>query len=261
MIGLLVLGFVVPLAMAAELMAPAPGLPLRLADAEAQYRAARLTHRAGSSARGAQRWLELERALRAYRAVEQYWPREADHCAEAAYRRGEVERSLDRPGRSRAAFESVLDHRADPDWGARARLQLAVLSARRGEPGDALQHLAKVAAAPRVSPRWRNRARERRAELLLELGHPAAAYSAAATWLPEVSSSAERVRAVDLQARARLLQGRAEEAAELIKLLDAAVAPLTRYPGEEAAALRRALARMLARAALSSADSPPTPPQ
>ena len=251
MISLLVLGFVVPLAMAAELMAPPPGLPLRLSDAEAQYRAARQTHRAASGARGARRWLELERALRAYRAVEQYWPRESDHCAEAAYRRGEVERSLERPGRARAAFESVLDHRADPDWAARARLQLAVLCDRRGEPGEALRRLAEVVAAPRVSPKWRNRARERRADLLLELGHPAAAYSTAATWLPEVSSTVEQVRAVDLQARARLQQGRAAEAVELITTLDAAVAPLTRYPGEEAAVLRRALARMLARAALS----------
>ncbi len=246
--------------MAAELMAPPPGLPLRLVDAEAQYRAARQTHRAGSGARGVQRWLELERALRAYRAVEHYWPRDADSCAEAAYRRGEVERSLDRPGRARAAFESVLEHRADPDWGARARLQLAILNGRRGEPGEALQRLAQVVAAARVSPHWRNRARERRAELLLELGHPAAAYSTAAAWMPEVSSTVERVRAVDLQARARLDQSRAADAVVLLAQLDAAVAPLTRYPGEDAAALRRALARMLARAALRP-DSPPTPPQ
>ena len=189
MIGLLTLGVAVPLAMAAELLAPPPGLPLRLIDAEAQYQSARQTHRAGSAARGASRWLELERALRAYRAVEQYFPRHADRCAEAAYRRGEVERSLDRLGRARAAFESVLDHRSDPDWAARARLQLALLSGRRGEPGEALQQLAEVIAAPRVSPQWRNRARQRRAELLLELGHPAAAYSTAASWLPEVSST------------------------------------------------------------------------
>ena len=258
MIPWAVLGVAVPLAVAAGRPAPPPGLPLRLESADAQYDYARRLHRSGSAAKGVPRWLAMEQALRAYRAVEFYWPSDGDSAAEAAYRRGEIERTLDRAGRALAAFETVVGIDADPDWGARARLEMATLYDRRGEPADARRRLLEVVSNLQVSPHWRNRARERYAEQLLKAGRPEAAYSAATAWLPEVSSTREQVRAVDLQARARLMSGRSAEAAALLAALDEEVVALTSYPGEEAAALRRALADMQSRSALSS-DSEPGP--
>ena len=233
-------------------------VPRRLADAAAQVAAAQDRYREARAARGAARLLAMEAAVRAYRAVEVHWPEDAARRAEAAWRRGQLERALDRPGRARAAFEAVLDAGAEPDWAARARLELASLCEAGGEFEAALELLAAVRVAPRISVRWRNRARQRTAELRLAGGDWARARAAARCWSAEASDSVEQVRAADLEARALLGAGRAADAARVLTRLAARMQPLAALPGEDAAALRRALERMQAPGALS--DSRPRPP-
>jgi tetratricopeptide (TPR) repeat protein len=243
---LLLIGPPAPVHAAVALAAETAGLPARSSDADAQFAGARTRHREARSARGAARLLAMEAALRAYRAVEAYWPDASDLCAEAAFRRGEVEVALDRPGRARGAWECVLDVDGDADWSARARLGLAALAGEHGEPEQAARHCAEVLALPGASARWRNDAHERLARLHLQQQRFEAAAEQAEAWLAEVSSSVEEVRAVDLLARARIGDGRVAEAAGVVQALQQRMAGLAARGGEEAAALRRALARMRA---------------
>ena len=256
---LLLIGPPAPVHAAVALAAETAGVPARLADAAAQFAVARARHGEARRARGAARLLTMEAALRAYRAVEAHWPEASDLCAEAAYRRGEVELTLDRPGRARGAWECVLDAGGDADWTARARLKLAALAEKRGEFSQAAWHCAEVLARPGASPRWRNDAHERLAELHLRQQCFDAAAAQAAAWRAEASSSVEEVRAIDLLARARVGAGRTAEAAAEVQALQQRVAALAARGGEEAAALRRALARMRAPALLSPGRPRPPP--
>lgn len=243
----------------------------RLASASAQLEHARKVRSEARGLEGAARLEALERALRAYEAVRDFWPDSGAIAAEAAFRRGEIHRSLGQDGAARGAFQEAFDAGRGTDYAPRALLEVGHIHRRAVEMDQALHYYERALALEGASLRRRNDAREWIGRVRLDLQQWEAAAAAFASWAAEAEGPVEAVRAADLEAQAWIGKGELDRAAERLAALEQRVKPLAAEPTREAEELRRALGRMkapdLLRAARErcaaegspSARSPPPP--
>ncbi len=196
--------------------------------------------------RGAARVEALEAALAAYRAVTEFWPDGGSVLAEAAFRRGEIQRTLGRPGEAIAAFQEAFDAGKGTGFRPRALLEIGHVHRRAARFEQALESYGRVLALEGVALRQRNDAREWTGKVHLQLGDWTEAAAAFAAWAANAESGPEIVRAADLEARAWIQAGELERAEEVLQRTRSSLESLAQEPGKEAEALRRALERMKA---------------
>jgi len=109
-------------------------------DAQAALGIAKQTRRTAFKKTGEEKRKILEQTIVAYRAVLERHDDEGDLCAEAAFRIGEIERSLGDAPAARAAFEQTAAKRdSAPRFAARAMNELGHLARRAGDLEGALQ--------------------------------------------------------------------------------------------------------------------------
>ncbi len=215
--------------------------------------------------KGAGRIQALDRAILSYEAVANYWPDGGTLLGEAAFRRGEIQRTLGRSGLARGAFQEALDAGKGTVYASRALLELGHLHRRAGEFGDALKEYGKVAAIPNVRLRYLNDSREWTGKVEFKLGEWEKAAKAFAAWAANAESPVEVVRAADLEAQSLLGAGKVDQAAARIEKIRLELGPLASEPTKEAVQLKKALERMKspdliaqARAAKAAATVPAT---
>lgn len=206
-------------------------------------RARAMRTRAGGL-RGRARWQQLERAAEAYTSVAQAWPDEHEHCAQAAFRRGEILRALEQDAAARGAFLDALDA-ADvgggEPWGVRALLELGRAAQRGNRRLEAIGWYEQAEAREAADLRHRNDAREALTELRLELALWEPAAEVAERWERDAESVAEEGRAAGLRARALRGLGRADEASAVLARAEAALAAIAPDESPEGAAATRVL--------------------
>ncbi|MFQ5748533.1 MAG: tol-pal system YbgF family protein [Planctomycetota bacterium] len=215
--------------------------------------------------KGAGRIQALDRAILAYEAVANYWPDGGAILGEAAFRRGEIQRTLGRSGLARGAFQEAFDGGKGTVYASRALLELGHLHRRAGEFGQALKEYQKVAGLPNVRLRYLNDSREWIGKVEFKLGEWEKAAQAFAAWAANAESPVEVVRAADLEAQALLGAGKIDQADARIEKVRLDLGPLATEPTKEGAQLQKALERMkspeliqLARAAKAASTAPAT---
>ena len=229
-----------------------PAVP-RQATPSLQLQHARQVKSAARGTRGAARIEALDRAVAAYAAVTEYWPEPGPVAAEAAFRRGEIQRSLGREGPARASFLEVLDLGPGTAFHPRALLELGHLRRRAGEYGQALERYRQVLEIQGVPLRYANDSREWTARVLLDTAEWKGAAEAARSWKAHAEGPVEIVRAADLEARALAGQGLLDEASRVLEGLREDLADLAADPTPEGEALQRAFERMKAPAEIEKA--------
>jgi len=194
--------------------------------------------------RGPERIRALEAAAEAYALVSQFWPQAAGAVAEAAFRRGEILRTLERDGEAYGSFLEALDAAdaaGDELLGVRARLELGRGQRRAGRRLRAIEWFAEAAERGAAPLRQRNDAREELAELRLELAQWEAALAAARDWRGSAESDPEEARALLLETRALRGLGHLLESNRLLEEMAARLRERARDPEPEGAQARRAL--------------------
>lgn len=245
----------------APVLAPAP-VPFqaggpdevpRMPTAAAQLAHAGKVKARGRGTRGAARVQALEAALAAYQAVGRYWPESGPVLAEAAFRRGEIQRTLGRPGAALGAFQEAFDAGKGTDFRARALLEIGHIHRRAARFQEALASYGRVLDLEGTALRYRNDAREWTGKTLLTTGRAAEAAAAFAAWAADAEDGPEIARAADLEARAWIEAGELDRAGEVLARTRQSLEPLADEPGEDGEAVRRALERMKAPALLEKA--------
>lgn len=229
--------------------APARAAPPPQASAVELIEHARAMRSRAGGLRGQARWQALERAAEAYAAVAQAWPADAEACAQAAFRRGEILRGLEQDAAARGAFLEALDAAdagGSEPWGARALLELGRAATRGNRRLDAIACFERVESRAGASLRHRNDAREELVALLLELALWEAAEAAAQRWERDAETAAEEGRAASYRAQALRRLGRGEEAAAVLARAEAALAAIAADVSPEGAAAARVLEELRA---------------
>ena len=226
-----------------------PSVP-KMETAAAQLQHAKAVRSESRGTRGAERLLRLEAALAAYAAVRDHWPDSGRVLAEAAFRRGELHRTLGQPGHARSAFLECLDAARESGessvFPCRALLEIGHLHRRAGEFDQALASYRRARAEPGTMLRYQNDCREWIAEVHLDLGNWMEAGYAFREWAEHAEGPLEIVRATDGEALALLGAGEVELAQARVDQVVDAYEVLSADPTQEGEALRRALARMKA---------------
>lgn len=243
-------------AASASLSAPAPAAAERAAQPvlgaradspEEQLLQARQARAAAMGLRGPARIRALEDAAEAYALVSQFWPQAAAAVAEAAFRRGEILRTLEQDGAAYGSFLEALDAAdaaGDEVLSIRARLELGRGQRRAGRRLRAIEWFEEAAARSGAPLRQRNDAREELAELRTELGQWEAALIAARAWRSDAESDPEEARALLLEAGALRGLGHLQEADRLLQEMVARLRARTQDPEPEGSQARRALAQI-----------------
>lgn len=193
---------------------------------------------------GAARAAALQRAAAAYAAVPQYWPDAGVILAEAAFRRGELQRSLGQPGAARGAFLEALDHGQGSEFAPRALLEIGHLHRRAKEMDQALEFYQRLLALPGASLHQLNDGREWTGKVQLDLGLWEAAAASFSAWAANAEGPVEVVRAADLEAKAWIQHGALDRAERRLNEVQAQMEPFSQEPTKEAEELRKALERM-----------------
>ena len=256
----------------------------RETDAAGQMAAAKKVRSMMRGAKGTDRESGYWAAATAYAAVSVHWPRASMLLLmEAAFREGECWRVLGESGRAVGAFTEVCslargkgtdesghfkvgpsrglsqkDASARAVWHARAWLERGH-SARRHENWPlALEAYAKALAVRGAPLRQKNDAREWMAKTHFKVANWLTAIESFCAWADQAETPAEKVRAVDGEARAWLgwressaasreeSLARLSQAKKCLADLHAEMASLVRDSGKEGESVRKALARMVA---------------
>lgn len=226
----------------------------KLATAQAQLDHAKEVKKESRGAKGAARVAALDRACAAYGAVLQFWPDGGPVLAEAAFRQGEIHRSLDRPGQASGAFLLAAEHGAGTQFQPRGLLEIGHLHRRAAEFPDALKRYEQILALEESDPRYRNDAREWTGKIRLELEEWPAAAAVFRAWGDNAENPVELVKASDLEALAWIGAAQLEKARARIVEVESQVEELAAEPTKEAEALRKALDRRKAPGALAAAE-------
>lgn len=203
--------------------------------------------------KGAARVQALEKALHAYQSVRQYWPKSGVIAAEAAFRRGEIQRTLGRPGLARGAFQEAIDQGTDTVFVPRSLLEIGHLHRRAAEFDQSILHYRRIQEIKAVPLRYLNDSREWLGKVYLELEQWQPAATSFREWATNAESPIGIVRAVDLEALAWVGAGDLEQANLRVQQVRQDLEGLAEEPTKEAAALAKALERMKAPAAILAA--------
>lgn len=107
--------------------------------AEAQLKIAGQTRRQAFKKSGEEKQAILEASLLEYRKIFEQFGEQQVTCAEAAFRVGEIERTLGNAAAARTAFEKVQEYvKSAPTFAARALCELAHIARREQRIDDAL---------------------------------------------------------------------------------------------------------------------------
>ena len=204
---------------------------------------------------GEARFEAMKKTIVAYRAVAIHWPGVGPIRAEAAFRRGEIHRTLGDRGAARGAFEEALDAGGKTPFGPRALLEIGHLHRRALEIGLAVRYYRQALNFRGVFLRQKNDAREwlSRTWLLAKDGPRAAMWGS--RWRANAEDPREEARAGDLEIQAWLLADNFTQAETVWKQLQLRLLPLTQEPTKEAKALASLLARLKGPRLLEEAKS------
>ncbi len=170
-------------------------------------------------------------------------------AAEAAFRAGEIWRSLGKVGLARSAFQMAFDCGRGIAFAPRALLELAHLRRRDREMGAALAGYARVLKLPETLLRQENDAHEWLGRCRLLLDQPILAEARFAIWQANAEGPMEEVRAATARADAFLKSGHTAAAQSLLLALRHRLRPFAELPIPEAPPLARALHRLSAHSA------------
>ncbi len=219
---------------------------LRLASVEEQLAAAGLQRRAAQGKTSLERLLALQAAAEAYRVVGVLWPGPGSEQCEAAFRRGELERILGRPGVARSAFQQAVDAAPGSTLELRARLEMAHLDRRLGLYQRALLAYQALAARVEAPLRLANDGREWAGRTLLDLGRYAEAARTFQQWQERAENQVEALTAADSRAIALIRGGSPQAGRQLLAHLQQSLAYAAAEESEQGRALARALSRLKA---------------
>ncbi len=241
---------------AAEFQQPGPASSLsepvpKQESAEVQLLLATDAHQAARGRKGPRRQQLLHEAIEYYQAVGRWWPGESSEVSVAAFRRGEIHRSLDEAGRARGAFEEVIES-ASPssDLHIRAILEVGHIDRRDRRWSDAARHYRRAAACEEASLRFRNDAREWLLKVHLQTMSWGSAEQTARQWLKDCEGPAEEVQVTDYLIRALIGARQLRLARTRLQELHARMEVLSEAPTKEGSRVKRALGQMKAPAAL-----------
>lgn len=218
----------------------------RQATAEAQLQFAAAARRAMRGTDGAARETARATAVRAYRAVREFYGDRAPACAEAAFRAGELLRAADDTAGASAEFEIARARGEGTPFRARAGLEIGHLQRRALKLTEALAAYEGVSADTAAAQAQRDDAWLWMGRVYADLGR---AEEAARAW-ERVATSAQdpldRVRAFDFLALARLAAGDADGAATVLARCRDALSDVAQEETQTGERVRNALQRMRA---------------
>ena len=231
-----------------------PRLPFKRASLQQQVDHAKQLMRQISDGNAGGKGWRLQRAVLAYRAVNNYWPGVGALQSEAAYREGELWLRLEQPGDAVGAFQVCIDAcQTTPDGGgqelefaARARLQLGHIHRRASRFGKAIHSYGLVAQQEFATRRHLNDALEWQGRCWMELAQWSLAEQAFTRWAAQAENQLEQVRAVDRQAQALIAAGKITKAEVLLSELQSKLRAASLEPTPEARQLFEALGRIRA---------------
>lgn len=187
--------------------------------AKALLQAAKDIKRTANKQEEAEKQKILTQAVAAYSRVLEEQPDQAAECAEAAFRIGEIQRTLHATPAARSAFERVVTYRAaEPKFAARAVLELGHLARRAGDAAEAIARYEEVTAEFPAQSGEAAQAITWRGKMEAQRGN---AKRAREIWLSLAdrvpSEAVQAVRAADLAALSALKEGLADEARGIVK--------------------------------------------
>ncbi|MFH0947271.1 MAG: tetratricopeptide repeat protein [Planctomycetota bacterium] len=224
--------------------------------AEAQLQVARQTRQQAFKKSGEEKQAILEASILEYQKIFEQFSDQKETCAEAAFRVGEIERSMGDTAAARGAFEKVLEYeKSAPTFAARALCELAHIARRDQKIEDALATYQNVLDRfPAEEPQavlaltWIGKVEERR-------GKPTEARKA---WL----SIAERypsqpipaIRAADLAALSALAADDLETGRKIVADTISRFGEMNRDQAWWSPAVEEALRKMKSASRLAEAD-------
>jgi tetratricopeptide (TPR) repeat protein len=218
----------------------------KMESAVVQLRSAKTIKSESRGTKGAARVLALDKACAAYDAVVKYWPESGVLTAEAAFRSGEINRSLGRPGAAKGSFEVAFDQGEGSTFAPRAILEIGHIHRRVSEMDKALEYYGRLASIKGVPVRYLNDSREWAGKVHFEIGHWEKALDAFKQWSVNSEGPIEQVKAVDLQLRCLLELKQIDAGRALLAKTMEELTPLSEEPSKEGVRLKRALERMKA---------------
>ncbi|MDP6942269.1 MAG: hypothetical protein QGH51_09625 [Planctomycetota bacterium] len=226
----------------------------KLPTAEEQLLQAKAVKAESRGTKGEARVVALNKACEAYGAVLKFYPESGLITAEAAFRQGEIHRSLGRPGPAKGAFESAVDQGEGSGWEARGLLEIGHIHRRLVEMKDALLYYERVMKLENAHLRYKNDSREWTGKAHLKLGNWEAAIEKFVEWASNSEGPIEVVRATDLEVGAWIQLGKLGKAETRLSQLQEEMSSLAEEPTKESAALARALERMKSPGTLKKAQ-------
>ncbi|PCH83824.1 MAG: hypothetical protein COB96_00090 [Planctomycetota bacterium] len=227
----------------------------KMDSAVIQLQSAKAIKSESRGTKGAARVMALDNACAAYDAVVKYWPDSGVLTAEAAFRSGEINRSLGRPGAAKGSFEVAFDQGEGSYFAPRAILEIGHIHRRVSEMDKALEYYGRLVAIKGVPVRYLNDSREWAGKVHFELGHWDKALLSFKQWSVNSEGPTEQVRAVDLQLGCLLELKQMEAARVLLAKTMEELTPLSEEPSKEGARLKRALERMKAPSRLAASGT------
>ncbi|MBC8327933.1 MAG: hypothetical protein H8E31_04220 [Planctomycetes bacterium] len=226
----------------------------KLATAQAQLDQAKEVKKESRGTKGAARVAALDRACDAFGAVVEHWPESGRITGEAAFRQGEIHRTLGRPGPAAGAFLIAVEQGDGTAFAARGQLEIGHLHRRASEFPQALKAYSAVLGRKDADLRYRNDSYEWIGKVQTELEEWDQAAAAFRSWGDNAEGPEELVKAADHEALALLGAGKLAAAKARVVEVQAQVEDLAGEPSKEAGKLRKALDRMKAPAAISAAE-------
>ncbi len=243
------------LMMTGALMLPQEPVQIpKLATAKAQLDQAKEAKKQSRGTKGAARVAALDQACEAFGAVMDHWPDSGVIVAEAAFRQGEIHRTLGRPGPAKGAFQTAVDQGKGTAFRVRGQLEIGHVHRRAAEFPKALKAYSAVLQMQEADVRYRNDAFEWTGKVQVQLEAWGKAAAAFRKWGDNAEGAAELVKAADLEALALLEAGQLPQAKARVAEVRSQAEDLAAEPSKEAARLRKALDRMKAPAAILAAE-------
>ncbi|MBL8857313.1 MAG: hypothetical protein JNL28_02255 [Planctomycetes bacterium] len=189
----------------------------RQENAKAQLEHATSVKKAMRGAEGEARERARDEAVRAYRAVREYFAGDVALCAEAAFRAGELLRSTDDTAGAQAEFTFARDRGAGTDFRVRAMLELAHLERRAKHAQPAIAAYESVIAEETATARQKDDARLWLGRMFADLERVPDARRVWQKVADKGDDPLDRIRAFDLIASSLVDSGDLEGAAGMLE--------------------------------------------
>lgn len=232
---------------AVEVRAPEAGEATstpKLDTAKAQLDRAASLKKALRGTEGEARDQARKEAIAAYRAVREYFGGDANACAEAAFRAGELLRSADDAAGAMAEFTIARDRGAGTDFRVRAMLEIAHLERRAKRMQPAIAAYEAVVADETASARQKDEASLWAGRVYADLERAADARRVWQRVADKGDDPLDRIRAYDLMTSALIDTGDLEGAAGTIERCREALAEVAQEESKLGERVRSALSAM-----------------